>query len=442
MGFFENCKPDDRFYAFLGGGSETRGYFYRNVQDWDERRTVTVETRDYHEIKWHIEALAKLTKEHQLRPDTIWIKVAKNGALESQSNDIDKDQTIIPLYPSASKFLESVRRIGRWQLAELDRLGKQTDLTSYKLASGSGRSTACDVRVVFKYYTNEGNAGVMWDEIHCVMMIPRHPNIITFDHLVTDVVDKKEIVVGFTTLYVGGGTLDTLPATGRRRFTLAHLKQLLEAIDWLNRTHGILHNDLFARNLLIDPDTDQLKIFDFNLARRLDEEERDADGDYEYDPFDRDTTCAAICAYQVVTQDLQTHADDDMIADIGVNNVLALKWEKHHAVTLDEDVAKYKELLSKWASGRADAPATVKRVPQQLVWQAMPKSDHLAVRTRSALARNSEAHIDWQRPSSSAARSLAQGEILLATGEVLLPDGRRRLVNGTILPPRRSSGGR
>ncbi len=65
-----------------------------------------------------------------------------------------------------------------------------------------------------------------WNEVNCTLRIPKHPNIVPFDRLVVDLATPigPEVVVGFTTPFITGGTVkDNIG----RVFKLSHLKQLL-----------------------------------------------------------------------------------------------------------------------------------------------------------------------------------------------------------------------
>jgi serine/threonine protein kinase len=121
-------------------------------------------------------------------------------------------------------------------------------------------------RIVFKYYTNKGNIATIWHEANCLMHIPKHPNIVPFDRLVVDTLDGDDNVVGYTTPFVPGGTiLDNVS----QPFKLMYLKQLVNAVDHLNLELGIVHGDICVHNLLINPETDSVQLFDFNMASKL-----------------------------------------------------------------------------------------------------------------------------------------------------------------------------
>lgn len=75
-------------------------------------------------------------------------------------------------------------------------------------------------------------------------------------------------IVGLTTLFIPGGTLKDNNAT-TRPFRLRWFNQLLSVVDDLNFTYGMMHQNIAARNLVIDED-DDLRIFDFNYSIMID----------------------------------------------------------------------------------------------------------------------------------------------------------------------------
>lgn len=148
------------------------------------------------------------------------------------------------------------------------------------------------------------------------MRSPSHPNIVPFYGLVYDSVptlsfDSESVithyqdrVVGFMTCYIEGGTiLDSLS----RPFRLAHLRQLINVVDYLNLELGIVHGDITTYNLLIDPDTDLLKIFDFNLASHLGNTEGDNStrikNIFSYEERRNDVKLTIFTLYEAITRD-------------------------------------------------------------------------------------------------------------------------------------------
>ena len=239
MGYFNNCRPDQRFSSAgrtiaLDGASPVV-----IVIDWDQRRTIRVAAPsrevggDYDDDSddgFFFDALARHID--HLPADTVAINVGPDGELQSTSCDLDLDSTDIPNYFPRSAYSLELPTVRRSDITEVDRLGVQTDLVTYRLGSETRR-------VCFKYYMTKKNYSVVWHEAHCLAKIPQHPNIVPFDSLVVDSADGvEEKVVGFTTRFIPGGTV--LDNVGRV-FKLKYLKQLIEVC----RLHRRLGQDIY-----------------------------------------------------------------------------------------------------------------------------------------------------------------------------------------------------
>lgn len=221
MGYFHNCRPDQRFSLLrrtigLDGVSPVGV-----IIDWDQRRTIQVATTASEvgddDEDFFFDALARHID--HIPPNAVEIKVGPDGELLSTSCDPSLDYTEIPNYLPRSAYAPELPAVRRSDLTEVDRLGVQTDLVTYRLGSETRR-------VCFKYYMTKKNFAVVWHEAHCVASIPKHPNIVPFDSIVVDSVGGGEDkVVGFTTRFIPGGTvLDNVS----RVFKLKYLKQLTE----------------------------------------------------------------------------------------------------------------------------------------------------------------------------------------------------------------------
>ncbi len=217
MGYFEEYDLDSRFTSFFQSWNPVRGH-HHVVIDWDQRRTMTVSTPDKQDEDLVFEAL----EEHidDLPADVVHIAVSEDLELLSSSSASDSDWTLIPFYPSLSEFPPHLPKVRRSALTEIERLGLQADHTTYELTPGETK------HVVFKYYINQGNVAMFWHEINCTLRIPKHPNIVPLDRIVVDSATPggPEVVVGFTTSFIAGGTIMD---NASRVFTLNHLKQLL-----------------------------------------------------------------------------------------------------------------------------------------------------------------------------------------------------------------------
>ncbi|KAI3396789.1 hypothetical protein diail_11689 [Diaporthe ilicicola] len=423
MGHFDDCTPDQRFTK-TGFDSMYNGVgSIKVIIDWDQRRTIAVATAWQEDDEaFFFDALAEHIDD--IPSDIVQIEVGERGELLNSTANLDEDWTMIPFYPSPSDY-PSLPQIRREQLIELDRMGVQVDLCENTLATGTEPK-----QVAYKYYINEGNISIIWDESNCLLRIPKHPNIVPFNTLVIDQVEGKDKVVGFTTPFIPGGTiLDNIS----RPFKVKHLTQLLSTIDYLNLTLGIVHGDITPYNLLIDTTTDNLLIFDFNLAYRLGADNISSES---YNPACNDVKFAAFTLYEIITRD--THLRDEnhpseldasMILD---TNSSAPAWEKHEDVVLDAPVAEYKRHLNEWMAQRAEADAEEQvtsrsQAPSAVDWPPLPEFPEVpfcgpmirrATQMRQEMIQRGAGFLTWQRPPSCAL-PLSGGKKLLATGEVV-----------------------
>jgi len=129
-----------------------------------------------------------------------------------------------------------------------------------------------------------------WKEMNLLSKIPPHPNIVPFDRIVLEDVESR--VIGFTTKYIPGGTLED--ADPKMPFRFEWLQQLTRLVDFLNLELGIMHQDIAPRNLLVDPDTGKILLFDFDWAAN--EEEGLMDGR-------DDVSSVVFTLYEIITND-------------------------------------------------------------------------------------------------------------------------------------------
>ncbi|KAK3341969.1 hypothetical protein B0T25DRAFT_586040 [Lasiosphaeria hispida] len=150
-------------------------------------------------------------------PDATDVVMTADGIIVSTSSDVSKDVTPGTYYAPpddyqlsrSSSSSSKVATVPRDRLIELGRLAPFTNVVA-PISSPSER-------LVFKHYED--------------------------DKVMTDV-------------------------WASRAFKLKWAKQLFQALDDLNLQHGINHQDIHLRNLMVDPVTDNLMIIDLGIARR------------------------------------------------------------------------------------------------------------------------------------------------------------------------------
>ena len=259
-------------------------------------------------------------------------------------------------------------------------------------------------RYVFKYSVSTFVS--RWKEIQISARLPRHPNMVLLDRLVLDETTKSH-VVGFTMRYIPNGTL-----VERRPFKLKWLQQLMQAVDDLNLKHGIIHQDIADRNLMIDPETDAIVMIDFDNAYRVGLTSGSSPySEGEWHGRD-DVKGVLVFLYEYITRDpaLKPYAlhlcnEKDFWEPA--------KWIKHPDVDLDNDVAEFYFELMAWVRRRRASKqlAYYTEAPQHLEWPECPVGD-TSIPGRAG-PNAGLPYLAWRRPCSS---KVDPKRRLLATG--------------------------
>ncbi|GFP60166.1 hypothetical protein TASIC1_0016005400 [Trichoderma asperellum] len=410
-----------RYFA-PGGGIFPGGPSDWYILDWDQRRTITVTMDEEQEspdvaighLKRHIDALG---------PDVYAIHLSQDGELISVSTKPEDDQTTCVYYPPLQHIQcpSHVKTVLRSDLVELDRFGPNTDLVSYMPCVDAAEAR----KAVFKYYFLLQFLYKSWHEMNLWMRLPTHANIVPFDRLVLD--ELHGHVVGFTSLYIPGGTLSQ---NQLRVFELEWLRQLTSVVDDLNLKHGIAHQDISARNLLIDPKTNALVLFDFNYSGRI--------GGIGYGEDRNDVKGVIFTLYEIITRD--THFRDVRHSEQNPADVQGLEeWVQHPDVKLDHPVSEYRAVLNDWVdkrqAGRRISHFT--EAPEYIDWPDFPEppaEDVALVSTtvqwvllehqRRDEREKGNAILNWERPAQS---KLGGGDQLLANGQYASSTEKGRL---------------
>lgn len=365
-------------------------------------------------------------------PKVCKIELSETGELNSVSSNTDNDETLCVHYPPLQE-LEKPARVGiiaRSELEELERLAPNVDLVSYVADVSSYDGAKWENReAVFKYYFQEHDLHERWDEINLWMRLPPHPNIVPFDRLVVEELYGQQLVVGFTSLYIRGGSLHDLRVRPCKRiFKLKWVSQLANLVDDLNLRFGIEHQDIAARNLVVDEATDNVMLFDFNLSARIGGPLRNDKKVYDYE--NSDVKGVVFTVYEILTQDYYPrHASGEYQPP---STVLDLKdWKKHPDIQLDHPLNDYRKALDTWLKARKERKHVVvfTVAPEYIDWPPMrepscfPYEDQThpilgghaksegdgvalprwAFNRRDERNRNRQV-IEWQRPASTKMR--------------------------------------
>ena len=204
-----------------------------------------------------------------------------------------------------------------------------------------------------------------WDELNILKSLPPHPNIVPFDRVV---LEEESRVIGFTTKYIPGGTL----ANSNVPIRFEWLQQLTQLVDFLNLDYGIMHQDIAPRNLLIDPSTHKILLFDFDRA---------ASGEKNLQDGRDDVSSVVFTLYELITNDTSFSGIPHWERNIDMVQSIS-EWTSHRE--LDSEVSKFRKFLDEWvATRRSDVDGDMKRylnAPNRLTLPDLPTAPEYTVR--------------------------------------------------------------
>ncbi|RSL94490.1 hypothetical protein CEP52_012596 [Fusarium oligoseptatum] len=412
---------EDSKYFSLSGDVRIGGPSTWHIINWDQRWVISVTMDEEQEDE--IIAIRHLIRHSSQLPSSVYrIHVSSDGEIISAYTDAENDETSCVHYPrlDAISLPEGIRTVRRDKLEELERLGPDADLVTYPPCPSDPIN-----KVVFKYYFLWQYAQKSWKEMNLWMRLPRHPNIVPFDRVVLDELEGR--VVGFTSRYVSGGTLEENKS---RIFRLKWLQQLIQVVDDLNLRYGISHQDVAPRNLVVDESTDSIMLLDFNFAARINHlSVKEGEGEW-YDENRNDVKGVIFTVYEIITRDDGLRNTPHEEQDI---DSLPLEWAKHQEVQLDRPVVEYRQALQEWRDRRALDPGSGV-APKAINWPPRPKPPKVNVpmtdvhgspclitmdqwyeRRQAILKRGGEV-LNWERPPQ---KVLDDRKRLLSTGKII-----------------------
>ncbi|KAF2423730.1 hypothetical protein EJ08DRAFT_652608 [Tothia fuscella] len=329
--------------------------------DFDQRRTLTIkglvkqfppfEDKELPVIARHIDNLS---------PSVHTFAVDEDGLLVGVSTDEKDDFTWFIPYPRFFdvESLAGCRTVMYSKLTEIDRLGPGIDRCCYEDDNGLLRYVA------FKYTCIEQikRREMAWVELQTLKNLPPHANLLLLDRVVLEDVESR--VIGFTTSFICGGTLEDNPTT---LFRFEWLQQLTSVVDFLNLELGIMHQDIAPRNIFIDSATQGIRLFEFDWAAR---------GKLGLMDGRDDVTGVIYTLYEVITgNDEHTHIPH---WERDVKEVFDLpEWPVRRE--LDRDVSIFRNFLNEWVAKR-EADGGIDRylsVPQLCEWPPIAEAEDL-----------------------------------------------------------------
>lgn len=383
---------DSRWRFYLSQGASDLVDMKWTVIDWDTRRWLQLvgpsELLDGDDTEAYMQIAARYAD--QLGPDQYTIVVDKNGDLEKFTRE---DVTMEVRYPKYLGPMDKHQVIRRSELTELDRIHVGTDLVEYNSSDGE----MAGERVVFKYTIIDERLFNVWWDLHVLKGLQGNDLFVPFHRIVID--DVNETILGFTSIYISGGTLKDYRGT----FYFRWLKQITDAIDQLNLRYGILHQDLAPRNILIDPATHDLKVFDFDRSAKMDGQNRLTAAN--------DVDSVIITVYEALTGDEQFACIPPEERD--TSNIEKMEeWKLQLPLEDGFDISDYRKYLSDWAARRrttktikhsseATEPLSLPEYPKLEPYQPRTEFRNFEVYTRSrAEAEEAGDYVTrWERPA-------------------------------------------
>ncbi|XP_057318400.1 serine/threonine-protein kinase SIK3-like isoform X2 [Microplitis mediator] len=155
-------------------------------------------------------------------------------------------------------FVNKLIRVGYYELEKT--IGKG-NFAVVKMATHVVTKSKVAIKIIDKTKLSEENLAKIFREVH-IMKRLRHPHIIRL----YQVMETEKMIYLVTEYAPGGEIFDHLVRNGRMSEPEARriFKQIVLAVHYLH-THGVVHRDLKAENLLLDADNN-IKLADFGFS--------------------------------------------------------------------------------------------------------------------------------------------------------------------------------
>ena len=187
----------------------------------------------------------------------------------------------------------------------------------------------------------------------------------------------------------------------------------MNAVDDLNLKYGIMHMNIKPCKIVINCETWQIQIFDFDFSQRI-------TPGLSYLGRD-DVSGVLFTIYEMITGDENPRMDylEKAPSDPHLsNNIEKIEWVKQPTIRLDHDISEYRKIACDWAAKRRqeDVAKRAAQSPQRIdfpdlscpplkpsVWLMRDGTEEIvqifSTRSVEDMKNLGEYYIRWQRPA-------------------------------------------
>jgi serine/threonine protein kinase len=330
----------DRLWAHYGQIPVGIGDAVWAVADWDSRRWITAEGPSdvFGDDEGEEICRALLPIVDDLEPNITKVTLSAAGEVRSTSTSPEDDCTPIvdyPLFTEKEVGEDSFDCVQRSRLEEIDRLYICVDLVSLKAPNNASTLMA------FKYTILQGQLERLWKEAFLVKRLQSCRYVVPFHNFIIN--DAQPLFLGFTTSFIPGGCL----LETHQPFRKDWLQQLMDFVDDLNLSYGIVHQDIAPRNLFVEPSTNNLVVIDFGLATYIGSE-------HEHQQRN-DVNGVIYTLYEILTHD-EHFRDGVQPDDYHIEDVTSMEeWPLQIDLEPGLDVQTLRLMVMKWVEIRQES---------------------------------------------------------------------------------------
>ncbi|KAK5213079.1 hypothetical protein LTR41_002027 [Exophiala xenobiotica] len=291
------------------------------VADWDSRRWITAEGPSdvFGDDEGEETCRALLPIIDDLEPTITKVTLSAAGEVRSTSTSPEDDCTPIvdyPLFTEKEVGEDSFDCVQRSRLEEIDRLYICVDLVNLKPPNNASTLMA------FKYTILQGQLERLWKEAFLVKRLQSCRYVVPFHNFIFD-----------------DAQLALYPP-----FRKDWLQQLMDFVDDLNLSYGIVHQDIAPRNLFVEPLTNNLVVIDFGLATHIGSE-------HEHQQRN-DVDGVIYTLYEILTHD-EHFRDGVQPDDYRIEDVTSMEeWPLQVDLEPGLDVPTLRSMVMKWVEIR------------------------------------------------------------------------------------------